>query len=198
MRDCVNVEMREALPDFVNGGLGEACRAEVKAHLAGCADCRAELSIIESARRLFARASPLDVTRIVHRLPAPRTAPSWGAQRWRLAAAIAFAVVAGATVVLRDGMNSPRGSDIVRSEARTALPPSGVVASQPAHTSRERAIRTGPEAVALSLGGDLSDLSDDQVHQLLGLVDALEPLPSADLELETPAWRNVLPYEEGV
>ena len=198
MRDCANVDMREALPDLVNGGLPVARRAEVEAHLAECADCRAELAIIESARRLLARAPAIGVARIVERLPVPRRTPSWRPHLWRIAAAIALVTLAGTAIVRRDA-GSMRSADVARTASPEQRPASApVIAGAPSGSARRGStVTSGPETLALSLGGDLSDLSDEQVRQLLGAVEALEPVPSAELETEMPVWADVLPDEEG-
>jgi len=36
MTECMNAEMRDALPDYLNGTLDVARTAEVRAHVAAC------------------------------------------------------------------------------------------------------------------------------------------------------------------
>lgn len=197
MRDCANVEMREALPDLVNDNLTTAHRAAVEAHVAACGDCRAELAVIESARRLLGRAPSVVVTHIVERLPAPAPAMRRRAVAWRIAAGIVLVAAAGAALASR----GERGTDAPRELARSTAPaPLELPAESAPHVdgppSRGAATRT-MEPVALSLGGDLSELSDDQVRQLLGAVDALETLPRAEPEMEPPLWTDDLVEKEG-
>lgn len=51
--DCSRV--REVLPDYAVRGLNGRVHRGVEAHLAGCAECRAELAAQEEAVRLFER-----------------------------------------------------------------------------------------------------------------------------------------------
>lgn len=66
-------ETRDLLPWYVNGTLDEVDRATVDAHLAGCADCRAELA---AERRLKAEIAALPV----------ETGEGWSALRRRIEA----------------------------------------------------------------------------------------------------------------
>ncbi len=50
MIDCPNGEMRDRLPDFVHDQLTASLRAEVSAHLAGCAACAAEVTLLHELR----------------------------------------------------------------------------------------------------------------------------------------------------
>ncbi|HVZ77544.1 MAG TPA: zf-HC2 domain-containing protein, partial [Gemmatimonadaceae bacterium] len=62
--------MRDLLPDLLNGTLDAGARAEVEAHVASCADCRAELDMLRAIRRAAPQPA-VNVARIVSALPAP-------------------------------------------------------------------------------------------------------------------------------
>lgn len=74
MTDYAYDEMRELLPDFLNGKLDAEARAMVAAHVARCAGCADELALLGRARALMHRAPAVDVGRIVAALPRPGVA----------------------------------------------------------------------------------------------------------------------------
>src|SRR5215216_30676 len=80
MNDCANGDVRDLLPDLMHGRLDADRRSAVEAHLAGCADCRAELELLRTAGHALSRAPAVDVARIVAALPAPARVR---ASRWR-------------------------------------------------------------------------------------------------------------------
>ncbi|HEY0994865.1 MAG TPA: zf-HC2 domain-containing protein, partial [Gemmatimonadaceae bacterium] len=65
MRDCVNGEVRDRLPDLLHGQLPMADRAAVLAHVSACAECTAELALLRELRGAMAVAPAVDVSRIV-------------------------------------------------------------------------------------------------------------------------------------
>jgi hypothetical protein len=68
MTDCPNVDVRERLPDLLQGALGPGLRAAVLAHVAQCADCAAELDVLRRAREVLPRA--------------PSVGPAWPGRRF--------------------------------------------------------------------------------------------------------------------
>ncbi len=121
MRECVNVDVRDLLPDVADGlsGLSDADRALVSEHLEVCAECRAELDMLRTARRVALAATPrVDVARIVSALPAPpgqgksRTrarvlrpaarSSVWGGAwtAWRIAAVLSTVAVGGLSIAV--------------------------------------------------------------------------------------------------
>jgi anti-sigma factor RsiW len=168
MRDCVDGAMRDLLPDFVNETLPERERAIVAAHVATCADCAAEVELIRAARAAYP-APAVDVVRIVAAMPSrasvERRAPrAPGARRWLVAAAAAFVLLGGVTVLaLRDAY---RGGDREngRSTASTAV-------------NGHRGVGTG----GFSIGGT-SELNTDQLRTLLNAIDSVSVLPSTEPE----------------
>ncbi len=172
MTDCRNDAMRDRLPLLAAGRLDIASRAAVDAHLAECADCRAELALLQRIRATTSRAPHVDTERIaaavrgaarVRRVPPPAArAASW--RRWRVAAAAAAAVVLA--LLAYDGREpstpgaAPSGSEVARS---VAIDDSIVVA-----------------ASELSFGGGLADLTTDELSQLVAALYDFDALPSAD------------------
>ena len=59
MSDCDRTPLHEWIPDFVHGTLDAAQRAEVEAHLATCAEARAELALVREARDAIVRRTPV-------------------------------------------------------------------------------------------------------------------------------------------
>jgi predicted anti-sigma-YlaC factor YlaD len=183
MSDCPNAEIRDLLPDFVHGTLAGTERAPVESHLASCADCTSEVSLLRTVRgALAAGAPPVDVASVVRALPAPpssvvrpsvpgvvsieearrdRRAPARTVGWWRAAAVLL--VAAGATTVAvmqggRSGSSEP---------PPTLVRPPGVTAP---------AVATA----GLSLAAGVSDLSDDDLVALLGDIDDLEAAPATE------------------
>jgi anti-sigma factor RsiW len=159
MRDCSNVEMRDRLPDLLHGQLSAAREAAVRAHLATCAECRAELALLTLARAASPAPVP-DVSRIAGAIPAYRRPSTFvrfgGSPALRAAAVILF--VGGAALVARG-----RLSDDITPRDSVAL---GVA----------------PAAGEIGIGDTFQDLSDSD---LKALADELGNLPA--MMLEEPA-----------
>ena len=182
MTDCPNAEVRELLPELAAGALDPRERARVEAHLATCAECCAELALLEAIRQAFGRPVPVDVGRIAASLPAPvATAPARGgmvaraggedetfapaiarrrrfrAARWQLAAAVSvFAVGAASIWAVRNGSQGSGGD----------IDSIGTVVE-----SQERVV---------TLGHRLGELSDQDLQDLLGALDGIEALPALE------------------
>lgn len=117
MTDCPDGGMRDQLPAYVHGRLDEAARAAVAAHLATCADCAAEVALLQTARRVLDSATPaVDVRRIVAALPAPpvaairkvvTTGKVWST--WRIAASVATIAIGGLSVAVVQRLAAPPG-----------------------------------------------------------------------------------------
>lgn len=158
MRDCPNAEMRDQLPAYVHGRLDVSARAAVAEHLAGCADCAAEIELLQSlGAALSAKLPVIDSQRIVAALPKPgassTTLAPWRLSRWRAAAVLVFMAGASSLVLLN------------RSPSRT--PDTGP--TPPAAS-----------ADAFSFAGGVSDLSEVDLKQLLSDVDHLDSMPVAE------------------
>ncbi len=160
MRDCANGwgeaggegdaglgavrEPRDLLPDLVadeaegGGRLSWADRARLLAHVATCDACRAELELLQSARRAVWAATPAaNVASIVRALPsravaaAARPRPSAHRFAWRIAAVVSTIAVGGLSVaVLQDA--GRHGTRVASSSVAPASAPASTPASPPA------------------------------------------------------------------
>ncbi len=192
MRDCEDGAMRDLLPGYVNAALSEAEHAKVEAHLRTCADCAAEIELIEAAGRAYP-AAKIDVDRIVKALPAaPRVSrrPFFASRIGQLAAAIGIVAIGAISVLALRGFFGGDSIVIVTGSRIVSAPPVVKPAPVPAAgTTRAVAAATPsptPAAASrphsISFGGGLDDLSDEQLAALLSELDTLEALPSTEPE----------------
>ena len=194
LRDCENAEMRDRLPDLMHGRLTESERASVQAHVASCADCTAELALLERTRAELARIPAVDVRRIASVIP--RAMPVTARQRvplhrrssMRLAASVAFIVAAGTALAVTVG----------RDGGRVITPSGGTVASTSADTSpvassEPRVVAVGPAVTpvrythnsrGMSLGGGVADLSEVEMESLLAALESFDGVPAAEPQAE--------------
>ena len=206
MSDCVNVEVRELLPELASGRLDAETRARVEAHLVGCPDCAAELDTLRRVRAAFAKAPAIDARRIARALPPPpsaRPARRWA--DWRVAAAIAAMTVGGLSVAVTQRVSPPRAEtpktgtpDVV---AESVLASSGS-APNVTDTAPGRARVAGgasaDAALMISFGGGVSDLEAADMRELLGALEEIDSAPVAPAV--EPDRGTVLPAlrEDGV
>lgn len=162
MTDCPNVEVREQLPDYLNGTLPASRRAELEAHLLGCEECREELETIRLVREVFDPAPAVNVQGIVAALPRHQAIRrSWVRRHAvQLAAAISFIALGGMSLAV----------------ARSFFVDGGVVADS---------VTPGVAAVdveipAISFAGGVSDLEEDDIESLLMALESIEALPVAE------------------
>lgn len=177
MRDCPDGAMRDQLPLYVSGRLDARSRSAVDAHLAGCADCTAEVAMLSAVGRAFP-APVVDVARIAAAMPQrsarPVAAPFYRQPLWGLAASLTLFITGAATyLVVRSG-----GAGV----APQVASPAPVAESTLALATPSRA----PAAVAertsdlVAVGTDLSELTDAQLQSLLGSLDGLDSRPQAE------------------
>jgi anti-sigma factor RsiW len=173
MTECHNEILRDQLPLLARGELTPVAAATARAHVATCADCAAELAVIERAGQLFAAATPrIDTAAILAKLPAaPGTRPvltvsrgarkPLGVPRYALAAAASLVLVATLSLgAIRDSIFG--GGDPSPVAIDTGVT---VVATAPA---------------ALVGGQDLSDFNADELESLLSELDQLEATVAAE------------------
>ena len=180
MIDCPDADIRDLLPELAAGVLAADERARVEAHLAGCAECRAELVLMGAIRRAYSRPVAIDVDRVTRALPEPARAAasgrteralsgrseagarpfrryrSFGTPSRQLAAALALFAV-GATSVWMASQGGP-GSD----------------AGMDSIVSVER------EERAVTLGHRLGDLTEQELEALLGELDGIDAIPALE------------------
>jgi len=189
--DCVNAEVKEALPDLLNGRLSALDTATMNAHVESCADCRAELELLRQAKTSALLNPGMDAAKIAAAIPPyPRVRahvePSRpAAARFKALRIAAVAVLAAAgglvwSVASRDG-----GEPVARTAVNTAYPDASV--SQPpaaASSSTESApianASSETQVASLSLVGSTSDLSDADLELLVAELDEMEPLPAEE------------------
>ena len=197
MNDCPNVDVRDLLPDLVNGRLhGDALRA-VEAHVASCADCRAELALLREVRASVRTAPVVDVGAIAAALPSYRAPARRSWVGWRVAAAITV-VAAGASslVVIRGGPRLTDTSSTVVVGARRAAPvpaspaqpadsaivqPQAPRAITPEPRTADAAVPAAERELAMT-GGALTDLSDRELATLLKDIESMDVLPTVEVE----------------
>lgn len=206
MTDCPNGDVRDALPDYLNGRLDPARRREVESHLAGCATCREELSLLRALRMTVRRAPAVHVEAIAGSIP-PYRAParrSW-ATRGRMAAAIALIAIGGTSVALLRERSSANRVEVTPGVAVAPTPfaDSTPIAPTPAPVEAPVAERVSPtlaperatavRELALA-GGTIADLSDRELSALVEGIESLDGVPSAEVEPPEPVS---IPAQEG-
>jgi hypothetical protein len=156
MRECPNAEMRDLLPDVVHRQLGDAQRAEVEAHVAGCEACRDELALLERVRAAMP-APAVDIAAIARAVPAYQAQrPKRMAPLLRIAAGLVL-VAGAASLVLRDGAREPAPIDTLAQAGASTAP-------------------------VLSLGENFHDLSDSDLEALTDDLQALDAVMSEEPE----------------
>jgi anti-sigma factor RsiW len=185
MTDCLNDTMRDRLPELAHGGLSPADAAALRAHIAGCSACAADLAVLETSRLvLSAHAPKVDVAAITRAVtgapvlrverrdvssPASRAnatgrTPAWRSRQF-LAAAASLLIVASLTIPAL-GRGGPE--EVVPVGRDTVL---AVVADTPA-------VPAGPSSLAVSEG--LVDLSSDDLSTLLAELERVEATVNAE------------------
>jgi anti-sigma factor RsiW len=188
MIDCSNAEIRDRLPELVNGHLDGELLDVVRAHLVDCDPCRAEVLLLERTRAVLLLSSPrIDTAAVVRALPAPGLRASRRAFDWRIAASIAVLVVGGGSAAVLYSGRSPARIDSVALAAGRA----------PAPTPIDTSIASPVDGSELSVSGDLSGLSDDELRTLLGKVEGIEALPAAEVHVAAPLNGVVAPEAAG-
>lgn len=170
MSDCPNVEIRELLPELLNGRLDAAAEARMREHLATCVDCAVELQMLERVHALYRRAPAIDTAAIVRALPARRVrrAPSFGLLRM----AAAIVLLLGGALVMRAVVDGPGAAGDSTQIVALDTPLSIAPESAPSVTRP-------PRVLAMSLS-ELDDLDAEELETLLGALDRIEATPTAE------------------
>ncbi len=186
MTECTNDAMRDLLPLLAHDALDAAGTAAVRAHLAGCVACVAELALIEHAARAFDAAAPtMRIDAIVRALPAPpaqvpslklvprRRSGPWMPRPYLAAASLLLVGVLSLSVVRGYFDGSTPDGGIADSGQRVAL------------------------AVPVDLigGSDLAGLDAAELAELLAELDQWEATVAADpMAIRQP----LVPTPEGI
>lgn len=187
MTDCTNDIMRDRLPELANGMLPADETVAVRAHLASCAECAAEFSVLETSRLVLRATAPkVDLAAITRAVTTSKpslrverggaTAPSlvrkpvWRSRQF-LAAAASLLIVATLSI--------PALSS--RGEPTTAGVPGTVVAAVIDTPS------TAPVPAGFANSEGLSDLSSADLSTLLAELERLEANVTAEpASMQTP------------
>lgn len=192
MTDCTNGELRDLLPLLAHDALEAGDAARVRQHLATCADCRAELALLATARDAFDAATPAISTSAIAAGVQRAMRPSVvqrpallraSGRRWmsgRLvaaAASVVFLASISLTVLARTfGAPAVGGDSVMASGARDSASELRLFAS-----------------AGLNVTGGLSDLSDDELTTLLDELDSVE----ATIDAEPSTLRHALIEDPG-
>jgi anti-sigma factor RsiW len=202
MNECTNGELRDLLPELVNGRLDAAMRQAVETHVASCAECAEELSLLRSLRPALVREPPIDAQRIAAVVRARTGGPARLQQprsriptRWRLAIAAASLLAVSA---LGYELRSRRA---IRAEEVAAVPATRnaardttsrvSAAHEPVRPTKSTSPRAAPQQMAVAPSSprtrantgvldNVADLSDDDVRALTASLDGLSSVPDAD------------------
>jgi anti-sigma factor RsiW len=206
MSDCTNGELRDLLPELVNGRLDAETRQSVEAHIASCAECADELALLRALRPALMREPAIDAQRIAAAVRAQTAGTARSASRaparqgtatrWRVAIAAGALLAIGALGYVANVHRmlgapevavAPTSASGVRD---TGTPPSA--AAETAHApivapAQEIAVApshptpSAPTTVASTgVVENVSDLSDDEVRALTASLDTLSSVPDAD------------------
>lgn len=185
MHDCENGEMCDQLPALVHGTLAAAPARAVAAHVAQCADCQAEVTLLHRVRSSF-ETPHINTDRIVAILPLPGEVMARTARlrRWRLAAAAAIVLAAAVSLAslrqLFDGGSSAARSanTIAASRSDGPVMPS-IVPDESVQVAGLAPVSRSTSPVTI---GAARHLSDAHLRLLLKEMDGLKALPCADPE----------------
>jgi hypothetical protein len=206
MNDCMNAEVRDALPDLMHGRLSDLDKVTMRAHVETCADCRAELALLQEVRASAPIAPRIDVARIVAALPAPMpsaadqlvaSAPGntrrASSMMWKMTAVAALLVTGSLTfatarrTAVAPATMASTAVAAQSSASRVAAPVAATVAVGSSAPAKVVAAAGSPvkSSVGLSLTGGVQDLSDDQLESLVNGLDNVEAMPSGEPEAIT-------------
>lgn len=183
MNDCLNGEIRDVLPELINGTLSAGDAARVLEHVRACSSCAAEVELLRTARAAMRLAPVMDTARIAAAVQAS-TAQRLSARRIP-ARGTRVAAVSLATLLAAVAVWSTR-------DAADVGPATEVVAHKAPGEIRKPAIepRAVRAPVQLALGGDISSLADEELVALMDEVSQLEAMPG-----EEPSALSIEPVE---
>jgi len=173
MSECSTPTMRDLLPEYLHHRLEPTARLAVDAHLVDCDECRLELAMLTSVRQAMQQRTPLiDTAAIVRVLPRPPRKRTVRPFMMQLAAAISFISIGGVSLVVARSFYDQRTGTVIEDTARRSARLDSVPKSGTPVTAAGRA--------GLTVGGGVADLGADQLEQLLGALESLEAVPSAE------------------
>lgn len=198
MTDCHRADVRDLLPEWVNGTLDDAAASDVAEHVATCAACADEAELIRAMRGILVYEPAIDVDRVA-RAVAARTAAADSPRATRrapwlviagglaLAASVLFTGLllrdADAPSAARDlaapvadaGNSQPAGAAVAPDDSSRAAPIAPAVLPEPNRGVPERVSRLAD--AGLPVGGGLGDLEEDQLAALLRRLESMDAVP---------------------
>lgn len=211
MNECVSAEMRDAFPDLIHGSLDAARAANVEAHAASCAECRAELDLLRVVVASATKAPAMDIGRIAAALPTPtrqglllhqggrqpagsrKLQTVWSRPLLRAAATVAIVTAGGLSLLVgRDALSPerqarPSATGVATAAHATAAAPITVTAPASDVAPQQAVARHLASAAALSLVGEVQDLTDEHLATLLSEMDRMDAIPGVEPEAISPA-----------
>lgn len=173
MSDCSNIEIREALPELLHGRLDEVQAAKVREHIARCAECAAELELLERVKQAYSVTPAVNTAAIVRLLPHPRSRRTFSLGALRAAAAII--VLLGGALILRTAMSGSEDGKSSQVSARDTL----VVPLQLDTPVTGERVPAEPRVLAMSLS-ELDDLDAEEMESLLSALERIDAAPVAE------------------
>lgn len=174
MSDCSNIEIREALPELLHGRLDAIQAAKVREHVARCAECAAELELLQRVQRAYAATPAVNTAAIVAALPRRRARRTFSLGMLRAAAAIVL-LLAGA-VIIRSAMS---GSENGKSNQVVVIPQDTPAVAAPGDTPVTIHRSAQPRVLAMSVS-ELDDLDADEMESLLSALEHIDAAPVAE------------------
>jgi anti-sigma factor RsiW len=190
MNKCTDSDIQELLPDLLHGGLTEAEKARVDAHVATCESCQEDLDVLRTVKSAAVFAPSIDVDRVVRQIPPYRAivpaveAPArTRVASWLVAATLALFVVGGGSVLMTRQNSS--GTSVKAPAVDSGAPvattqqsaPSRLAVATPNPKTTEPA-SSHPHAIALAAEAD--GLSDRGLVQLMNDMDTFDALPGSE------------------
>ena len=207
MSECFNSEMREQIPELAADTLEPAARAEMEAHVAGCAACREELELLRAVRAAQIPVPFMNVSQIVRALP-PAPVPVREELPWyrraSLQMAAALLLVAGGLISVRqagDRVAAPTrevavaAPPAVQDEAQTQAVASAVPTA--VSGAVEKPAVTPARSTDISLVAGLDEMTADELTTLLKDVEGLAAVPVSEPEQFSPVTSDLAKIGEG-
>ena len=161
-RELDRGELQDRLPDLVHGTLPEAERVVVEAAVAADPELASELEAVRLSRSaLTPRVAAIDTDRVMAAVRRPAPKRFAGVARWRIAAAIGWLLIGGASLtVVQRTFNSGAADSLA--------------------VARESTTVAGARSLAVSFGYDLSELSAADMDKLIADLEKSGGVPSAE------------------
>jgi len=187
--DCTNAEIRDALPDLLNGKLSGAEATILREHAASCDACGKELALLGRIKESAALAPVMNASAIASAIPAYASLDLTHAavnrrgrfsSVWKVAAAAAIVTVGIIGLTRSSSFSGPSAVAVAPAPADVApsivQPAPSAPVAEPAETTKPSQQRVA----SLSLVSNLQDLSDDDIEQLIADLDGIQALPAAE------------------